>query len=95
MEISDFVSGYAATNVYEDFAETALFYMLHNDDFVLKSYESEILEQKYNFFRDEVFINQEFQNTDFSTWELEDYYRDITKIDFSLENFLDYLRKAV
>jgi hypothetical protein len=32
--------------------------------------------------------------TDFSIDnELLDYYRDITKIDFSLENFLEFLKK--
>jgi hypothetical protein len=82
------------TNKYEDFAESFTYYVLHNDDFLKKSKYSKVLKQKYDFFSDNLFTNNEFK-TDFykTTQYVMDYYRDITKINFSLENFLQYLKK--
>lgn len=91
-KISDFVSGYAMTNKYEDFAESFIYYILHNWDFFSKSQKSEILNEKYNFFSEKVFTNWEFKNTNFSkSQEVLDYYWDITKIDYFLEKLLNYL----
>ncbi|MDQ7009787.1 MAG: putative zinc-binding metallopeptidase [Candidatus Gracilibacteria bacterium] len=89
----DFVSGYAMTNKYEDFAESLTYYILHNNDFLEKSKKSEILRKKYNFFSFYIFKNKLFQNTDFSEGnKIKNYYRDITKINFSLNNLLQYLK---
>lgn len=91
-KISDFVSGYAMTNKYEDFAESFIYYVLHNWDFLSKSEKSEILKEKYNFFSEKIFTNEEFENTNFSkSKEVLDYYWDITKIDYFLEKLLNYL----
>lgn len=89
----DFVSGYSMTNKYEDFAETYTYYILHNVDFKEKTKKSSILKEKYDFFEKNIFLNSEFKNVSFR-WEnvIKDYYRDITKIEFSLENFLQYLK---
>lgn len=90
---SDFVSWYAMTNKYEDFAESFTYFILHNSSFFQKTKSSEILEQKYNFFEEYLFIDKEFSMTNFSTeLEIQDYYWDTTKIEFSLENFLDFLK---
>lgn len=95
-EKKDFVSGYAMTNKYEDFAESFLYYILFNDDFRQKAVESEILQKKYDFFSRKIFRNDEFKKTNFRlTDKIEPYYWDTTKIIFSLENFLDYLKKWV
>lgn len=91
----DFVSGYAASNAYEDFSESFLYFTLHNRDFLKKAENSVILQQKYDFFANVLYIDGTFQESDFSQWETKSYYRDITKIDFSLENFLDYLKKSI
>ncbi len=92
--IDDFVSWYSMTNQYEDFAESFTYYVLHNSDFLEKSKKSLYLKRKYDFFDKYLFIDLDFLWTDFSVWnEIEPYYRDITKIDFSLENFLDFLEK--
>lgn len=89
----DFVSGYAMTNKYEDFAESFTYYVLHNKDFLEKSNNSNLLKSKYNFFRKLVFRNNEFENINFSNDdEVKNYYRDITKININLENFLQYLK---
>ena len=94
LEQKDFVSGYSMTNKYEDFAETFTYYVLHNDDFYEKSLKSEILKRKYDFFSNYVFKNDEFKTNIYKTSiEVKDYYRDITKIEYSLQNFLQYLKK--
>lgn len=91
---ADFVSGYAMTNKYEDFAESFTYYVLHNEDFFELSKESSYLRAKYDFFSNYVFVWNEFKNF----WilrndlEIKDYYRDITKISYTLEKFLQYLK---
>lgn len=93
-EQKDFVSWYALTNKYEDFAESFTYFILHNADFVEKSKESISLQKKYAFFEKYLFQEGEFSGTDFSEKnKVENYYRDITKIDFSLEKLLRYSEK--
>lgn len=89
----DFVSGYAMTNKYEDFAESFIYFVLHNKDFLEKSKKSTILKSKYDFFTKYLFKNKEFDNSNFSDEKIKPYYRDITKINFSLQNFLEFLKK--
>jgi len=92
--VNDFISGYAMTNKYEDFAESFINYILYNTNFLEKSKKSKILKQKYNFFEKYLFKNDEFKNTNFSiSAKIPDYYWDTTKIEFSLQNFLNYLKK--
>jgi len=91
---TDFVSGYAMTNKYEDFAESFTYFILHNADFFKKAEKSKLLKAKYNFFNTYVFKEKQYIWTNFSEWnEVKSYYRDITKIDFSLKNFLIFLKK--
>ncbi len=92
---SDFVSGYAMTNKYEDFAETLTYYMFHNADFQKKAQESWALYFKYAFLRDYLFKGDSFVGTDFSDEKIQNYYWDITKIDIDDENFLQYLKKDI
>jgi hypothetical protein len=92
----DFVSGYSMTNKYEDFAESFTYYVLHNKDFLEKSRKSNILRKKYNFFNLVLLKSEVFKNTDFSEKNIiKDYYRDITKINFSRKNFLQYLKNSI
>jgi len=58
----DFVSGYAMTDPFEDFAETFNFYVLHGADFRLLKKESAILSAKYDFFKNTVFDGVEFES---------------------------------
>jgi hypothetical protein len=93
---SNFVSWYAMTNKYEDFAETFTYYILHNWDFVEKSKKSQILQKKYNFFQTFLFKKWAFVGTNFSKSNItRDYYRDITKIKIDLEKFLQYLKNWI
>lgn len=50
MDKNDFVSGYASTDCFEDFAESHTFFVLHNKKFRELALENAVLAQKYNFF---------------------------------------------
>jgi len=81
------------TNKYEDFAESFTYFVLHNKDFIKKARKSDILKRKFLFFYRYLFKGKEFILTDFSeSNKVENYYRDITKIDFSLKNFLEFVK---
>lgn len=56
----DFVSGYASSDPFEDFAETYTLYRLHGDEFRQLMSTSERLMQKYNFMKRIVFGGKEF-----------------------------------
>lgn len=88
--LKDFVSGYAATNQYEDFAESFVWYIFHNDDFFERAMKNENLRQKYLFFADNVFSKWQFQGTDFSVKKAENYLWDTTKIPIVLEKYLSF-----
>lgn len=90
---NDFVSWYAMTNKYEDFAETFTYYILHNKHFLQKTKNSDILKEKYDFFANYIFKNKEFFATEFSNEDIRDYYRDITKITFNKKEIFNYLDK--
>ena len=53
----DFVSGYAAWDVFEDFAESFAYFVLHNETFLERSKYNVSLAQKYNFFKRYLFPN--------------------------------------
>jgi hypothetical protein len=57
---SDFVTGYAKTDPFEDFAETYNFYLLQGPAFREMLEESQSLQKKYDFMREVVFAGQEF-----------------------------------
>jgi hypothetical protein len=90
-ETQDFVSLYAMTNPYEEFADAYLMYVLHGPLFRFYGYRNDSLEEKYAFMRDVVFDGFEF---DFAPEELptivesNDRVYDISQLDFVLESFL-------
>ena len=57
----DFVTGYAATDPFEDFAESALFFVKHNREFRILAAENEKLAQKFAFMREKVFAGKVFE----------------------------------
>jgi len=80
------------TNMYEDFAESYTYYILHNSSFREKKSQSPILRQKYDFFEKYSFPKKEFFNRRFSVDEsILPYYWDITKIEIDIEKFLQYV----
>lgn len=64
-KITNFVSGYALSNKYEDFAESFSWYVFHNEDFVKRAKNDTILQKKYDFFRSSVFGTDAFVDTSF------------------------------
>ena len=54
----DFVSGYAAYEIFEDFAESFAYFILHNAEFVKRAQNNEVLAKKYAWFRDVLFEGQ-------------------------------------
>lgn len=91
----DFVSGYALTNKYEDFAETFLYYIFHNEDFLKKTSDSQLLYEKYIFIEEKVLGTNLFAGTDFSSEKIQNYYWDITKISVDLEKFFAFLETSL
>lgn len=93
---SDFVSWYAMTNKYEDFAETFTYYVFHNKDFFQKTHNSSTLKAKYDFFEKYVFLSGQFLDTDFSPDnKVKAYYWDITKIPINMKIFLQYMKNII
>lgn len=89
--ISSFISWYAATNQYEDFAESFTFYIFHNEDFAERALKNESLRQKYLFLQNEVIKNDVFIGTDFGVGKLPSYIWDTTKPAISVKKYLFFL----
>lgn len=83
----DFVSGYAMSDPFEDFAESYVFYVLHNKDFKVLAASSDALYAKYSFMKHEVFDSLEFDTGD---GEIKENLRpwDITVLDYDINQFL-------
>lgn len=84
----DFVTQYAMTSPFEDFAESYHFYLLHGSQFKFMVKSNPRLSRKYAFLRDKVFHGKEFTN---NTFKLDSKRRtyDATVLPFSLEKFLN------
>lgn len=63
----DFVSGYAFTNPFEDFAESFLFYIAHANTFRAYAEKNPVLAAKYDFFKTYVFDGVEFNTGEVPT----------------------------
>ncbi|OIP54572.1 hypothetical protein AUK10_00605 [Candidatus Gracilibacteria bacterium CG2_30_37_12] len=91
-KIADFVSGYALSNKYEDFAESFAFYVFHNEEFIIRAKTDSILQQKYNFFTSYVFEKDAFIGTSFEVSPLKSYNWDTTKIQIDTKKYLYYIK---
>lgn len=89
MSNADFVSGYAMTDPFEDFAETYVYYVLHNKEFQSKVQTSDVLLEKYYFMKNMVFDGQEFDTGQYTTRGLNTRPWDITKLDYQMNQFLN------
>jgi hypothetical protein len=84
----DFVSEYASTDPFEDFAETYTYYRLHSPEFRKLAEFNEALQKKYAFMKEYVFEGEEFDiGADESKPDLwiRDY--DVTVLPFPLKSF--------
>lgn len=84
----NFISGYAATNQYEDFAESFVFYIFHNRVFEDRALRDDTIRQKYLFLQSYIFPNGTFVDTDFSLGRMPAYTWDTTKLPISLQKYL-------
>jgi len=87
----DFVSGYAMTNPYEDFAESYAMYVLHGSLFRFYAEHNEALKQKYEFMKWEVFDGVEYDFTLESIPAAREAWSrvyDVTRLDYDLESFV-------
>lgn len=84
----DFVSEYALTDPFEDFAETYTYYRLHGPEFRKLMEFNEALQKKYAFMKNEVFDGKEFDvggnETKLDFWN-RNY--DVTVLPYSIKNF--------
>ncbi|MFA5830065.1 MAG: hypothetical protein WC843_06285 [Candidatus Gracilibacteria bacterium] len=60
----DFVSGYAMSDPFEDFAETYNYYILHGGEFRKLGTQNKVLQAKYNYLKTRIFHGEEFFNDD-------------------------------
>jgi len=87
----DFVSGYAKTDPFEDFAETYNYYLLHGDNFRKLISNNSVLEKKYLFMKENIFDGKEFNfqsQADLSLLSSRKY--DSTLIGYDLGKFLAF-----
>lgn len=91
-KLADFVSGYALSNKYEDFAESFAFFVFHNEEFVRRSIGNDSLKEKYEFFANNIFQNREFFSTNFASDKIRSYNWDVTKIPVNIKKYLYYIK---
>ncbi len=88
----DFVSGYAMSDPFEDFAESYNFYVLHGDMFREMAKTSASLRKKYNFLKRLAFNGKEYYNLGglkISGGDKYFRYYDATLIDYDFVKFLN------
>lgn len=82
----DFVSGYAMSDPFEDFAETYAYYVLHGDEFKKMAKNNSKLTRKYYYMKYFVFGGKEFSNGNLLNLRMVNY--DVTVLDYDLSRFL-------
>lgn len=79
---NDFVSGYAMTDCFEDFAESYVFYRLHGEKFRALMNDSIVLKQKYEFLKQYVFESKEYQVEQAVDFLAQNLIWDVTLLDY-------------
>jgi hypothetical protein len=88
-KITDFVTRYAMTDPFEDFAETYNFYLLHGEQFKEMAEYNKTLEQKYLFMKYFIFKGKEFDNDPYNEPMYFTRIYDSTLLDYDKLSFLD------
>ncbi len=83
----DFVSGYAMSDPFEDFAESYIFYLLHGDKFRKLAAHNETLSKKYDFLKEKVFAGKEYNFATDAT-DLKRRKYDTTVLAYDFEKYL-------
>ena len=89
----DFISGYAATNPFEDFAESFVAYVLHGEDFRTRAAANPALNEKYNFLKYTVFEGVEYASE--KTAMQKKVVWDVTQMPADIEGFFAGKNKKV
>lgn len=84
----DFVSGYAMTDPFEDFAESYAYYVLHGYEFRSLALQNDTLQKKYAFLKNRVFKGQEFFNGTEEEIDAAARHYDVTVLPYQLDKFL-------
>jgi hypothetical protein len=85
----DFVSGYAMTDAFEDFAESYTYYILHGTEFRQLAQQNKILKAKYEFLKTRVFNNKEYFNgKELSKGQMLVRHYDVTVLPYEMDKFL-------
>lgn len=84
----DFVSGYAMSDPFEDFAETYAYYRLHGKEFRSLASSNKHLAAKYEFMKNSVFAGKEFETGSSAPVKEEVRNYDVTVLPYSFTKFL-------
>lgn len=83
----DFVSGYAMSDPFEDFAETYAYYVLHGIEFRYLAIDNEVLQKKYDFMKKRVFKGEEYYNGGEDKVDVTVRSYDVTVLPYDMEKF--------
>ncbi|MCA9373965.1 MAG: putative zinc-binding metallopeptidase [Candidatus Gracilibacteria bacterium] len=82
----DFVSGYAMTDPFEDFAESYAYYILHGTEFRQLAQENAVLQAKYKFLKNSVFDGKEYVNGEEQV-DVNARHYDVTVLPYDMAKF--------
>lgn len=89
MTALDFVSGYSQSDVFEDFAETYAYYVLHGNEFRELAYTNSTLAAKYDFLKNKVFNGEEyFTGNETKKVDITARNYDVTILPYNVKSFL-------
>lgn len=83
----DFVSGYAMSDPFEDFAEAYAYYILHGNEFRALAQHNEVLQQKYDYLKTTVFHGNEYDNGEEEEVDVEQRHFDVTVLPYDMAKF--------
>jgi hypothetical protein len=83
----DFVSGYAQTDPFEDFAESYAYYILHGNEFRTLAGYNDVLAKKYDFLKKTVFKGKEYDNGDTGKADVLSRQYDVTVLPYEMNKF--------
>lgn len=85
---SDFISEYAMTSPFEDFAESYTYYIQHNKSFLEKIKTSLVLLKKFEFLKNKVFMGKTFDIRESVPKESNKRIKHVDHEPFDLSEFL-------
>jgi hypothetical protein len=83
----DFVSGYAMSDAFEDFAESYAYYVLHGEEFRELTKSNSVLQKKYDYLKTQVFNGKEYYNGSEENVITYARHYDVTVLPYDLQKF--------